>query len=594
MIRRHKMPYLVGILLLIILALGWVGNYSVNRVADLTEDLYEHPLVVSTAVLRIHTNIIIMHRAMKDIVLSDSPAATDLYHSIVEKREEQVLTDFALVEERFLGDIEMVEAARRTFIAWKPIREGVLRQVQEGKRPEAADISQTTSNRQVEEIESKIGVLRDYARNKSREFLAAAKQTRSRTVWLVWVSLGGSLVLAGFVMFKAVRIEDQLLEFNKQLDLKVRQRTAELATANESLTAQNEESTAMNEELTAQNDAIMAMNEEVTAQNEEITAMNEEIVKLNQRLSEMNDALEGRVAEKTAELLAANQELMAKYDEIMEFNEKMEQRVRDRTAELEALNREMEGFNHSVSHDLRAPVRHIVGFAGILQETLAEKLDADGRDYLQIMIGAAHKLEQMMDALLAFSRAGKADMLQQRVDMTAIVGEIVESLNAECKERGIVWKINELPEVIGDRTLLKLVWGNLLGNAVKYTQHNASAKIEICADRDSQDDAVVVFSVKDNGAGFDMRYKDKLFGLFQRLHGENEFAGSGVGLANAKRVIVRHGGKIWAEGKVNEGATFYFTLEKFMVTEHSNAGLSPSNETAGIIDEVKSLRESAG
>lgn len=545
--RRHKMPYLVGILFLLILALAWVGNYSVNRVANLTEDFYEYPFVVSTAVLRINTNIIIMHRAMKDIVLSDSQAATDRYRNIVDKMEEQVLTDFKLVEERFLGDSEMVKAARRSFLAWKPIREEVIRLVLEGKRPEAAVITQTTGARQVEEIETKIGELRDYARNKAREFLMTAQETRARTLWFIWFSLGGSIILAGFVIYKTVRLEAHLQEFNDQLNLKVRQRTAELATANESLSAQYEE----------------------------ITAMNEEIESLNQNLTGMNDVLERRVADRTSDLTAAHQEVSAQYAELRQMeeqlhklNETLEKQVGKRTLELEATNKELEGFNYSVAHDLRAPLRHISGFIEILSIDAADQLDATSRDYLQRILDASTKMGQLIDHLMAFSQMGKEEMVQHGVDSGKLIREVMDTLKPEMQGRNIEWIVGELPAVTGDSSMLKIVWSNLLSNALKYTRPKAQAKIEIGATPDPQDSASIIFFVKDNGVGFDMKYKDKLFGLFQRLHSQSEFAGHGVGLANVQRIIVRHGGRVWAEGQVNEGATFYFTLHKGPTVEN--------------------------
>ncbi len=312
----HKMPYFVGFLLLILLLIGWVGNSSVNKVAQLTEDLYEHPLAVSTAVLRIYANVIIMHRAMKDIVLTDSQEAAAPYRKIVDQTEEKVLADFRLVEERFLGDLSTEQAARDAFLAWSPIRGEVLRLVSEGKRREAAILSQTISARQVEEVETKINALRDFARNKSQEFLASAQKTRSQTAGFVWFTLCAAVLLAGFVAYKAILLETNLQELNTDMDQKVQLRTTELTRATESLAAANEE-------LRTQQEEITAMNEELTAQNEEMTAMNEEVAALNENLTGMNEELEQRVDERTADLAGAHQELTAQYEELVQSQDSL-------------------------------------------------------------------------------------------------------------------------------------------------------------------------------------------------------------------------------------------------------------------------------
>jgi signal transduction histidine kinase len=285
---RYKMPYLVGALLLIVLALGWMGVSFVNKVADLTEELYEHPFTVSRAVLRIHADVIIMHRAMKDIILADTPEAAKPFQRIVDQTEDKVYADFRLVEERFLGDPGLVSAAHQSFTAWKPIRDEVIRLTQEGKRREAVFISQNEGARQVEDVEGKINAVRDFSRNKAQEFMAAAKQTRARTLWFEWFCIAFALIIAVFLAYKAVRVESGLQELNNKLDVKVQERTAQLAAANENLTVQYEEITAMNEELTAQNEEIAALNAE----------------------------LEQRVNERTADLTAANEELTAQYDQL--------------------------------------------------------------------------------------------------------------------------------------------------------------------------------------------------------------------------------------------------------------------------------------
>lgn len=247
----------------------------------------------------------------------------------------------------------------------------------------------------------------------------------------------------------------------------------------------------------------------------------------------------------------------AAQEEIRQFNSELEDRVQRRTAQLEVANQELEAFSYSVSHDLRAPLRHVDGYAEMLKKRIVDVGDEKTKRYADVISDAAKRMGQLIDELLLFSRMGRTDMKQESVDTNTVVQRVIDEMQHDIGERRIEWVIHELPKIEGDEGMISLVFQNLISNAVKYTGKRDQSRIELGARVNGKE---AEFYVKDNGAGFDMKYADKLFGVFQRLHRSDEFEGIGIGLASVRRIVSRHGGSARGEGVPDQGATFYFTL----------------------------------
>src|ERR1700720_3279302 len=231
-----------------------------------------------------------------------------------------------------------------------------------------------------------------------------------------------------------------------------------------------------------------------------------------------------------------------------------------RSGELEAINKELEAFAYSVSHDLRAPIRHIAGFTELLQKNAAPVLNERSQRHARMILESAKRMGNLIDDLLAFSRIGRAEAHKTMVSLQQLVQEAQSEVAQETDGRNINWKIGTLPACYGDRSMLRLALVNLIANAVKFTRTPPRAEIEIASTNHNPDQIVV--SIKDNGVGFDMKYVNKLFGVFQRLHAPEAFEGTGIGLATVQRIVHRHGGRAWAEAALDKGATFYFSLSK--------------------------------
>lgn len=272
--------------------------------------------------------------------------------------------------------------------------------------------------------------------------------------------------------------------------------------------------------------------------------------------------------------------------EIQDLNQKLEQRVLERTAQLQAANEELGAFSYSVSHDLRAPLRHIEGFLGLLEKRTSTTLDEKSREFLDTIAASTRQMSCLIDDLLNFSRMGRKKMMQNVVEPDALVQNVIRDLQPETGERQIYWRVASLPPIQADPAMMRQVFFNLLANAAKYTRTRTTAEIDIGIQEAPNE---LVFFVRDNGVGFDSQYANKLFGVFQRLHRAEDFEGTGIGLANVRRIITRHGGRTWAESKEGEGATFYFSLPKERLVGTKNQDFCPPGQIQGAEDQLCNL-----
>lgn len=295
-----------------------------------------------------------------------------------------------------------------------------------------------------------------------------------------------------------------------------------------------------------------------------VALLQDELEETNREVMLLTLELEQRVAERTVELAQSNHELLKEVADRVRAEAQIKKLNRDlesRAALLAAANEELEAFSSSVSHDLRNPLAQILGFASILDEEFDSVPKAKQQRYVSQICRAARRMTALIDDLLRLSRCSRMQLVWADVNLNDLVTQVIEELRPEFGARRIEWIRGDLPVIRGDDSLLRQVFVNLVGNALKYSSRQASTRIEIRAAESPQSEWTVL--VSDNGVGFDPARKDKLFGAFQRLHTAQEFEGTGIGLVNVKRIILRHGGRVWAESRPGQGATFYFSLPRF-------------------------------
>ncbi len=327
--------------------------------------------------------------------------------------------------------------------------------------------------------------------------------------------------------------------------LEKEKRAAELIIANKELQFQNEQKEKRAKEL-------VIANKELAIESKEKEKRAAELIIANKKLASETILKEKRKMEKekrAAELVVTNRELA--------YQEKRSRELMLANDELKKAQEELGSFSYSVSHDLRAPIRAINGYTQILIEDHTDSIDEDGKKILQAIVHNSNKMGILIDDLLSFSKLGRKQVTVTTINMTALLNGVISEITIEKNENAPVFEIDELHQAIGDPSLIKQVWVNLISNAIKYSKYKEETRINITS---TAKEDKIIYSIKDNGAGFDMAYYDKLFGVFQRLHSQEEFAGTGIGLAIVQKIVNRHQGTVWAESKLDAGANFYFSL----------------------------------
>lgn len=557
-----------GYAILLILFFG-TTIFSIQRIDRLQKNVqmtHDHPLTVTRAVISIEVNITAMHRSMKDVAITQNARTRQKYIDLVKKTELEALENYDIVKTAILGEegLEMVKKSELEFLNWNRIRIKVIKNMEAGNYEKAQTITKTTGDNYVRNLLANLKALEAYAANKAMGFTQdsfnISRKTRSIKVLL--------LITSGIIsLFISIYLS---ISFTKRLTA-INIATTKMANGNLGSLVEIKGDDEINNLASNFNTMARKLKNLYENLEEKVRQRTTELEKSNVELNQLKSELEKKVEERTIDLADKVRKLNKNKQNMEQVVENLNQttlRLKEEGEKLDTANKELEAFAYSVSHDLRAPLRAIHGFTKILLEDYIDNLDEEGQRIGKIIQSNTVKMGNLIDYLLQFSRMGRTAIKLTEIDMRHLALSTFKEEHAAHCQREITFSADELPPVTADINMIKQVWTNLISNALKFTANKEKATIKVGY---YQEEKTTVYTISDNGAGFDMKYIDKIFGVFQRLHSEREFPGTGVGLAIVERIVLRHNGKIWADSKPNEGAKFFFTLPNPSSQEKQNA-----------------------
>ncbi|MEO5374963.1 MAG: PAS domain S-box protein [Alphaproteobacteria bacterium] len=592
----------VGVVVVFVAMAVGGGVLGVRSIAEATTEIIVYPFAVTNSALEARWNLTAIHRSVRDVVLAETDEQRAAAIADIIGREDKAIEHLRLVRERFHGDKRQVDSAIAAIEQWRPVREAVIHQALAGDYESATRTMKTQGTRYFTVVDENIDNILAISNAMARTLSDVAVRTAQL---IITGTIAGAAVLAGLIVFGLTRwanavkksraLSERLAESEEQL--RGARRISEDYLASRDLFSSIMHISADAIISVDNNQHIVLFNQgaerifgyaadEVIGQPldillpPEVRAIHHEHVvdfghsddtsrRMGERTQVFGRRKNGQVfpAEASISRVAVEGRLtftatlrdVTTQRETQRAIEALNADLVHRATQLESANRELEAFSYSVSHDLRAPLRAVDGFSQALMEDYATALPEEARDFLSRIRNASQRMGQLIDDMLNLSRVSRSEMRLQRLDLTAMARGIASDLAKSQPERAVEFVIADELVADGDPHLVQIVLTNLLGNAWKYTSKHPTARIEF-GGRAAEDGAQAFF-VRDDGAGFNMAYADKLFGAFQRLHGMDEYPGTGIGLVTAQRIVHRHGGRIWAEGAVEQGATFTFTLQ---------------------------------
>lgn len=539
------------------ISIGLISLHSIRLLKNNVQLTLDHPLTVTRATINIELLVTTIQRAIKDIVIADSESERNKYVDLINENEANAIKNFEIIQRQILG-IEghnMIDSIYENFVAWAPIRDQIINQIKLGNYEHAQEISKNVGDEYVQQLINELKRVENYAAGKAIGFNRNSSEISKKASLTVSVFLiFGGLISLFIAVYLSFNFSNRITALNKATTRMANgefDQPIELK-GNDELRKLAENFNLMSKQLSS---VYKSLEKKVLDRTTELEQKNKELLDLQKNL-------EGEVLARTAELEEKVQKLNKSQKAMLYMVEDLNlitSELKTERKRLKISNSELDAFTYSVSHDLRAPLRAINGFSEFLLEDYASKLDEEGNRYLTVIRQNASKMDGLISDMLNLSRISRTELRLSNVDMGQTAQSIFTEIATEKENKDFNLIIGNIPKVKCDLKLINQVWQNLIGNALKYSVGSEVKKIEIRAEENRSE---IIYCVKDWGAGFNPKYKHKLFGVFQRLHTEDEFEGTGVGLAIVQRIIHRHGGRVWAEGSPGKGAMFWFSLPK--------------------------------